>query len=267
VTADRPDDAAFFGSEPPDLVRLLQRTETSQSMNVYPQLRKYLRSYPQWHFCPPRVQVIRKLRRIGSDYGGYLVDPSLISPDPVVYSLGVGEDISFDLSLIEHYGCTVHAFDPTPKVKDWIESQHLPARFCFQGIGIADFDGETDFYLPPMTDFISHSLIRARQYSPDSIRVPVTKLSTAMKCLGHSRIDVLKMDIEGAEYAVLTDVMRDNIDVGQILVEFHHRLSSVGVDKTRSVLSSLNDYGMKICYVCPRMEVLTLIAQRKVILV
>jgi FkbM family methyltransferase len=232
-------------------------------MNVYPQLRKYLRSYPQWNFSPPRVQAVRKLRRIGSDYGGYFVDSSLIPPDPVVYSLGVGEDISFDLSLIEHYGCTVYAFDPTPKVKSWIESQRLPARFCFQEIGIADFDGETDFYLPPKPDFISHSMLRARQYSQDSIRVPVTKLSTAMGRLRHSRIDILKMDIEGAEYAVVNDLIKDHIEVGQILVEFHHRLSSVGVDKTRAVLSALDDYGMKICYVCPRMEVFTLIAQRE----
>jgi FkbM family methyltransferase len=230
-------------------------------VNVYLPLRKYLRSYPQWHFSPPRVQAVRKLSRIGSDYGGYFVDLSLIPPDPVVYSLGVGEDISFDLSLIEQYGSIVHAFDPTPKVQGWIESQRLPERFRFEGIGIADFDGETDFYLPARTDFISHSLIRARQYSSDSIRVPVAKLSTVMKRLGHSRIDILKMDIEGAEYAVLTDLMKDNIEVGQILVEFHHRLSSVGVHKTRTALSSLDDYGMKICYVCPRMEVLTLIAR------
>jgi FkbM family methyltransferase len=232
-------------------------------MDVYPQLRKYLRSYPQWHFHPPRVQAVRKLSRIGSDYGAYFVDSSLIPPDSVVYSLGVGEDISFDLSLIEHYGCMIHAFDPTPKVKSWIGSQRLPARFCFQEIGIADFDGETDFYLPPQPDFISHSLIRARQYSAESIRVPVAKLSTVMKRFGHSRIDVLKMDIEGAEYAVLTDIMKDNIEVGQILVEFHHRLSSVGVHKTRAVLSSLDDYGMRICYVCPRVEVFTLIACRE----
>jgi hypothetical protein len=81
--------------------------------------------------------------------------------------------------------------------------------------------------------------------------------------LRHSRIDILKMDIEGAEYAVVNDLIKDHIEVGQILVEFHHRLSSVGVDKTRAVLSALDDYGMKICYVCPRMEVFTLIAQRE----
>ena len=91
---------------------------------------------------------MRRLRRIGSDYGGYCVDPSLIPPDAVVYSVGVGEDISFDLSLIEQYGFIVHAFDPTPKVKTWIESRSFQMQFRFKGVGIVDFDRETGFYLP-----------------------------------------------------------------------------------------------------------------------
>jgi len=181
----------------------------------------------------------------------------------VIYSVGIGKDVSFDLSLIRQHGFTVHGFDPTPGVKLWIESQSLPPQFRFYEIGIADFDGEIDFYLPSRPDYISHSIIRARQYSRNSIRVPVTKLSTAMARLGHGRIDLLKMDIEGAEYSVLRDLMKDNIGVGQLLVEFHHRLSCVGTYKTKAMLSSLHDYGMKICYVCPRAEVFTLIAQRE----
>jgi len=85
------------------------------------------------------------------------------------------------------------------------------------------------------------------------------RLNTAMQRLGHSRIDVLKMDIEGAEYEVLEDVVRDRIPVNQILVEFHHRLSSVGTAETKRILSLLEGYGMKIGYICPRMEVFTLI--------
>jgi FkbM family methyltransferase len=228
-------------------------------MQLYPLLREYLRSYPQWRFNPPRVQSVRRLQRIGSDYGGYFVDSSMIPPNPVVYSLGIGEDISFDLSLIEQYGFTVHAFDPTPRVKSWIDSQSLPREFRFQEVGISDFDGEADFYLPAKQNFISHSMIRARQYAPDSIRIPVIKLATAMGRLGHSRIDILKMDIEGAEYSVLNDLIKDHIEVGQLLVEFHHRLSAIGIDKTRAVLAALEDCGMKLCYVCPRKEVFTLI--------
>ena len=227
--------------------------------NVYSYVRKYLRSFPQWRFAPPRVQTDCALQKLGSEYGGYTLDPSRIGPDAVVYSLGIGEDVSFDLALIERFGVTVHAFDPTPKVKTWLTSQTLPKEFRFHDVGIADFDGDTVFYLPPRKDFVSHSIVQARQYSQDSIRVPMIRLGTAMKQLGHTRIDVLKMDIEGAEYAVLQDLVAQEIPVGQILVEFHHRLSSIGTSKTKHTLALLEGYGMKIGYVCPRMEVFTLV--------
>jgi hypothetical protein len=67
------------------------------------------------------------------------------------------------------------------------------------------------------------------------------------------------MDIEGAEYGVLEDLIREKIPVRQLLVEFHHRLSSFGTGKTKRVLSMLKEYGMRVCYVCPRFEVFTLI--------
>src|SRR6266571_6042263 len=233
--------------------------EVGMQMNIRSQLRKYLRSYPRWRFAPPRVQSRRKLQLFGSEYGGYFLDPSEMGPEAIVYSLGVGEDISFDLALIHQYGVLVHAFDPTPRVKTWLASQTLPRQFQFHEVGVTDFDGEGIFYLPPRSDFISHSLISARQYSNESIHVPMIRLSTVMKQMGHQRIDVLKMDVEGAEYAILEDLVREKIHVNQILVEFHHRLSSIGTKKTRGVLSLLNEYGMKVCYVCPRVEVFTLV--------
>ncbi len=38
---------------------------------------------------------------LGTSYGGYEVLPALLGRDSVVYSVGIGEDISFDLGLIE----------------------------------------------------------------------------------------------------------------------------------------------------------------------
>lgn len=222
------------------------------------QLRKYFRSYPEWRFAPPRVQVGRELRKIGSDYGGYYLDCSILERDAIIYSLGVGEDISFDLGLIKHYGVSIHAFDPTPKVKTWLSSQTLPAQFHFYDVGIAHFDGEAVFYLPTQQRFVSHSTVRARQFSKDSIRVPMMRLSTAMQRLGHNRIDVLKMDIEGEEYSVLEDLVRERISVRQLLIEFHHRFSNVGTGRTREALARLEGYGFKVCHVCPRIQVLTM---------
>jgi len=197
------------------------------------------------------------MERVGSDYGGYFLDSSLIGPNSVVYSVGVGEDISFDLALMARFGLTVHAFDPTPKVKKWLASQTVPQQLRFHDVGIADFDGEAVFYLPPRPDYISHSITRARQYSRDSIRVPMIRVATAMRQLGHTRVDVLKMDIEGAEYAVIEDLAREKVPVAQILVEFHHRLSSIGVGKTRRAIALLREYGMEIAHICPRTEVFT----------
>jgi FkbM family methyltransferase len=39
--------------------------------------------------------------------------------------------------------------------------------------------------------------------------------------LGHNRIDLLKVDIEGAEYTVLQDLIQERIPVTQILIDFH----------------------------------------------
>src|SRR5205823_748224 len=54
------------------------------------------------------------LVRIGTDYGGWTVPDGAIDASWVCYCGGVGYDVSFDLGLVERYGCVVHAFDPTP---------------------------------------------------------------------------------------------------------------------------------------------------------
>ena len=64
-----------------------------------------------------------------------------------------------------------------------------------------------------------------------------------MRDLGHSKIDVLKMDIEGSEYAVIEDMQRAGIYPTQILIEFHHRFPGVGVQKTKKAVSSLRKRG------------------------
>ena len=100
-------------------------------MNLHPQLHKYLRVYPRWRFAPPHVQITRPVERFGSEYGGYCLDSSMIGCDTVVFSLGIGEDISFDLSLIERFGVEIEAFDPTPRVKKWLAAKSLAAAVSF----------------------------------------------------------------------------------------------------------------------------------------
>jgi FkbM family methyltransferase len=141
----------------------------------------------------------------------------------------------------------------------WLQTQDVPPQLHFRAVGIAGHDGDETFYLPPRSDWISHSLVRASQYSPESVALPVVRLSEAMRREGHRRVDVLKMDIEGGEYTVIEEIVRQRIPITQLLVEFHHRLSTVGTQKTREALALLESCGMKISYVCPRKEVFTLV--------
>jgi hypothetical protein len=70
-----------------------------------------------------------------------------------------------------------------------------------------------------------------------------------MKRLGHSRIDLLKMNIEGGEYAVIADMVVSSIEIGQLVVEFHHRLPGFDVSQTVAAVRQLNAGDYKIFHI------------------
>ena len=50
------------------------------------------------------VEIIRlKKKWFGNNYGGFFINQEGLNKSSVVYSIGIGEDISFDLEIIEKY--------------------------------------------------------------------------------------------------------------------------------------------------------------------
>jgi len=184
----------------------------------------------------------------GEKYGGWNICPNGITKDSIVYSFGVARDASFDLAIIEKYGVKVFAFDPTPFSINWVKSQKLPIEFNFYGYGIANYDGTIKFY-PPDPEHPkdgSHTILYKKETANKAIEVEVHKLRTIMNMLGHNKIDILKMDIEGSEYSVIDDIISSGIDIKQILVEFHTIFKGAGIFKTKRAINSLNKAGFKI---------------------
>ena len=87
-----------------------------------------------------------------------------------------------------------------------------------------------------------------------SCELPVKRMQTFLSELRHARIDLLKMDIEGAEYAVIEDLIASGILVKQLLVEFHHRWKEIGPSKTKQAIRNLNAAGYEIFAVSPSGE-------------
>ncbi|MEW6400375.1 MAG: FkbM family methyltransferase [Chloroflexota bacterium] len=179
--------------------------------------------------------------------------PEGLGRNSIVYSFGIGRDISFDLALLENYQLQVFAFDPTPKSIAWLKTQSLPQNFHFHPYGLSDHDGSIEFYETHGAESVSYSEWRVPKDRNNSqpLVLEVRRLSTICALFGHTHIDVLKMDIEGSEYRAIPDFLEARVSIGQILIEFHHRFGNIGPAKTLEAVKTLNRYGYKIFDVSP----------------
>ncbi|XP_036623804.1 methyltransferase-like protein 24 [Trichosurus vulpecula] len=117
-----------------------------------------------------------------------------------LYSLGLGnEDTHFELNMASD-GCEVHRFDPSIKSAHVQESQHL----WFHRLSI-------DWRDP-------HPAIAVHK-----LRSNTKKLGTILNEFGHNKIDVLKADLESAEWKILENLILEGVleQIGQLVFEIH----------------------------------------------
>jgi FkbM family methyltransferase len=187
---------------------------------------------------------------IGSAYGSHTVVRDGLDARSIVYSFGVGEDVSFDFGLIERYGCLVHAFDPTERSIAWARANVDHLLWKLHPIGIAADDGEAAFTSPAEKSHVS--FFRATEESArsqDTVQLTVRSLPSIMQDLSHDRIDLLKMDIEGFEYEVLRALLDGPIRPSQIAVEFHHRMYGYTAAATNDAVTALRQNGYFLFHV------------------
>lgn len=169
-----------------------------------------------------------------------------LGPKSVVYSAGVGEDISFDLLLQDAYGCEIVLIDPTARAKihhDEVQNFYESGEPAFTGDiqqdylstiysakpdfskimyvpkGLWHLRDTLKFYKPVNSKYVSHTFI-GKMYSDDYTMAEVDTVGNIMKDLGHTKIDLLKLDIEGAELTVLDNILREHIYPRYLCVEF-----------------------------------------------
>lgn len=100
----------------------------------------------------------------------------------IVYSFGSSDDSCFETAMAEQFDCEIHIFDPTSStLKD--------SRWAYHSYGLGGADLQVTKYW------------NWRTQKPDDCQgCPMKNLPQIMKELGHSWIDILKVDIDGAEW-------------------------------------------------------------------
>ena len=193
------------------------------------------------------ISQIRKDKQwIGNSYGGFYLANNSINKDSIIYSIGIGEDVSFDVDIIEKYGCKVFAFDPTPKSVNWVYKNVSNKNFNFSPIGISNEKGTKLFYLPKKSNHVSGSLKKISTVNKQmAVELEFDTLKNQMIKNNHHKIDLLKMDIEGSEYDVIDSILKCKIEIDQLLVEFHPHLVQNGREKTKSSIYKLEKFGFK----------------------
>lgn len=192
------------------------------------------------------VEPMPALRQIGSHRHPYFVPDKLLHADSICYCIGAGEDISFDTQLKIIYDCTVVILDPTPygidhfnNLKDHVsrgvplvisDGGHLvPFTYLinarqlddilFVPIGVWNEKTVLNFHEPQLDNYASYSVCLFND-SDKVIRAPVDRLGNIMRDLGHDHLDLVKIEIEGAEYTVIDTIIEDRLDIKLIMVEF-----------------------------------------------
>jgi FkbM family methyltransferase len=126
--------------------------------------------------------------------------------------------------------CQLQAFEPDPATFGTLQHNVLQNRLDIETHNCAlwDDDTEVDFFVDSATPGgLVMSTNASRSYR-ESIKVPARKLSDFI--IGP--VDFLKLDVEGAEFRVIFDLVRSGklANIRQMVIEYHHQ---IGQQKSR----------------------------------
>lgn len=178
-----------------------------------------------------------ELVKMGSEYGCWQF-ADILTSESVVLTFGAGEDVTFDFSLIRHTGCKVHCFDPTPNAirhvgdvrRLMLEGRLQLSRYknfsakdavnlIFHSIGIWKETTELEFFSPPKKGMASFSVMNLHG-GDSSVFLKCKSFSDICADLEVEKVDLVKLDVEGAEYAAIESILASGVLPQQLLVEF-----------------------------------------------
>jgi FkbM family methyltransferase len=195
---------------------------------------------------------LRQIRREGLAF----VEPNfLYRPDlparSVVIDAGCSYEADFSVHLMRRHDVRAFGVDPTRKHRGALRQLEARSqgRFTHLPCAIAASDGMLTFHESRVNE--SGSLladhVNVAHDETTSYDVEAVTLRTLLKRIGTETVEILKLDLEGAEYDLFAHITAEDLrPFRQVFVEFHHQaVSHFTESDTRLVVGRVSGFGFR----------------------
>ena len=196
-----------------------------------------------------------RLRQAGRQ-GLVFVEPNFVyrpdlSTESVVIDAGCSYEADLSVCLMRRHGVRAYGVDPTRKHGDALRAleEKSGSRFVHVPCAIAAADGVLTFHESRVNE--SGSLladhVNVLNDEITSYDVEALTLPSLVKRLALNSVDLLKLDLEGAEYEILERATPDQLfPFRQVFVEFHHHaVSHYSERDTQRIASLICGFGFR----------------------
>jgi len=194
--------------------------------------------------------LISDLVRLGNESdGGYVLPKSVIQSADFLISMGINTDWSFDEDFLkQNPNIGIHAYDHTISAKKFKKNIKKPLlRMLYGKSKLQDVLVHYRLYKRYVNFFSGNAThFQERIHNRLDHEFDVT-LDVVMNRVKSSSI-VLKVDIEGSEYRIIDDIVRDSKRIIAVIIEFHNtdpyrKLFLDSVSKLKNVFDLVHIHG------------------------
>ncbi len=205
-----------------------------------------------------RIALLRPIKKVSANkigimefknYSNSFIFIENFNENSVAIDVGCAQDADFSKTIINNYGIVCFGIDPTLKHQRELRAleKKLEGSFKYFPFAISANDELITFYESKsnqsgslIQDHINVKNDEILEYKVQGLRIP-----SLIKKLNLKKVDLLKLDIEGAEYDLLKNTEhKDLLNIDQIFIEFHHHaVSNYSNKDTNFLVRKLMQFG------------------------
>jgi FkbM family methyltransferase len=136
----------------------------------------------------------------------------------------------------------VHSFDPTPLAMDYARTHLAQTGVHFHPLGVWHKSTRLKFFAPSNRRHANFSVVDLHG-TGSYCESQCERLADIMLSLGHTRIDLLKLDVEGSWMPILDDMLTSNVRPQQLCIEFD---SPTSLSKMLRAINSLKGANYRV---------------------